>query len=143
MGTYSFESYLGYAVAVMAQTNVSSETFSAQSTFSPTIKDALKFSDVPEIRDTVKRIQNIKYGIASVPLFPKYQVQPIAQAKLQNEPLNKLYHSLLKVGYGPIYNMPYGEFWIGNTRSRETNYGAHLKHLSGTPHFGRSWLWRL
>ena len=30
--------------------------------------------------------------------------------------------------------MPYGEFWIGNTRSRETNYGAHLKHFSGTPH---------
>jgi len=127
---------LGYTVAVMAQQTggVKDISYSAQSTFSPTIKDASKFSDVPEIKDTVKRIQNIKYGITSIPLFPKYQVQPITQAKLQNEPLNKLYHSLLKVGYGPIYNMPYGEFWIGNTRSRETNYGAHLKHLSGTPH---------
>lgn len=127
---------LGYTVAVMAQTQtgINDLNYQAQSEFQPTIKDALKFSDVPEIRDTVKRIKDLKYGITSVPLFPKYQVQPIAQAKLQNEPLNKLYHSLLKVGYGPIYNMPYGEFWIGNTRSRETNYGAHLKHFSGTPH---------
>lgn len=127
---------MGYTVAVMAQTQngINDLNYQAQSEFQPTIKDALKFSDVPEIKDTVKRIKDLKYGITSVPLFPKYQVQPIVQAKLQNEPLNKLYHSLLKVGYGPIYNMPYGEFWIGNTRSRETNYGAHLKHFSGTPH---------
>ncbi|MDP3567338.1 hypothetical protein [Sediminibacterium sp.] len=126
---------LGYSVAIMAQSSgLNDLNYQAQSEFKPTIKDALKFSDVPEIVDTVKRIQNIKYGISSVPLFPKYQVQQISQAKLQNEPLGKLYHSLLKVGYGPIYNMPYGEFWIGNTRSRENNYGAHLKHFSSTAH---------
>ncbi len=126
---------LGYAMAVMAQTQtgLNDLNYQAQSEFQPTIKDAIKFSDVPEIKDTVKRIQNLKYGITSIPMFPKYQVQTITQAKLQNEPLPKLYHSLLKVGYGPIYNMPYGEFWIGNTRSRENNFGAHLKHLSGTP----------
>lgn len=125
---------LFYTAASMAQTTGTEQIYNVPSEFQPTIKDALKFSDVPEIKDTVKRIQNIKYGITSVPLFPKYQVQQIAQAKLQNEPLNKLYHSLLKVGYGPIYNMPYGEFWIGNTRSRDMNYGAHLKHLSSTAH---------
>jgi len=106
----------------------------AKSEFAPTIKDAVKFSDLPEIKDSVKRIENIKYGITSVPLFPKYEVQQISSAKLQNEPLTKLYHSLLKVGYGPIYNMPYGEFWIANTRSREMSYGAHLKHFSSTAH---------
>lgn len=125
---------LFYASATLAQTTGTEQIYNVPSEFQPTIKDALKFSDVPEIKDTVKRIQNIKYGITSVPLFPKYQVQPIAQAKLQNEPLNKLYHSLLKVGYGPIYNMPYGEFWIANTRSRDINYGAHLKHFSSTAH---------
>ena len=125
---------LFYAATTVAQTSSTEQIYNVPSEFQPTIKDALKFSDVPEIKDTVKRIQNVKYGITSVPLFPKYQVQPIAQAKLQNEPLNKLYHSLLKVGYGPIYNMPYGEFWIGNTRSRDMNYGAHLKHFSSTAH---------
>lgn len=125
---------LGYAMATLAQTGLNDLSFIADSKFQPTIKDAKKFSDLPEIKDSVKRIENIKYGITSSPIFPKYQTQPIDAAKLQNEPLNKLYHSLLKLGYGPFYNMPYGEFWIGNTRAKESSYGAHLKHFSSTTH---------
>lgn len=121
-----------YALTTMAQGSGTDLNYSVPSNFEPTIKDAVKFGDLPEIKDTVKRIGNVKYGITSNPLFPKYQVQPIQSAKLQNEPLPKLYHSLLKLGYGPIYNMPYGEFWIANTRSRESNYGAHLKHFSSS-----------
>lgn len=125
---------LGYAMASLAQTGLDEQIYKARSEFEPTIKDAIKFSDVPEIKDSVKRIQNIKYGINSSPIFPKYQVQSIEAAKLQNEPLPRLYHSLLKLGYGPFYNMPYGEFRIANTRSRENSYGAHLKHFSSTGH---------
>jgi hypothetical protein len=121
---------IGYAVVTMAQNGLNDLNYQAISEFQPTIKDAVKFSDVPEIKDSVKRIQKIQYGITSNPIVPKYQVQPIEAAKLQNEPLPKLYHSLLKLGYGPIYNMPYGEFSINNTRSRNGNYGAHLKHFS-------------
>lgn len=119
-----------YATATLAQGSGTDLNYSVPSNFEPTIKDAVKFSDLPEIRDTVKRIQNVKYGISSRPIFPKYEVQPIVAAKLQNEPLQKLYHALLKVGYGPLYNMPYGEFWVANTRSRESSFGAHLKHFS-------------
>jgi len=125
---------LGYVVVSFSQNGLNQIDFKVPSTFSPTIKDARKFSDLPEIKDSVKRMANIKYGITSNPLFPKYVVQTIAPAKMQNEPLPKLYHSLLKVGYGPVYNMPYGEFWVGNTRSRDKSFGAHIKHFSGTPH---------
>ncbi|HOZ86583.1 MAG TPA: TonB-dependent receptor [Bacteroidia bacterium] len=125
---------LGYVAATMAQPDLHDLNYQAISEFQPTIKDAIKFSDVPEIKDSVKRIQNIRYGITSNPVLPKYQVQAIDAAKLQNEPLPKLYHSLLKLGYGPIYNMPYGEFWISNTRSRSGSVGAHLKHFSSTAH---------
>ncbi|MBA3663810.1 MAG: hypothetical protein H0W61_06335 [Bacteroidetes bacterium] len=124
---------LGYVAVSLGQSGTDI-SFSAKSGFVPTIKDAIKFADLPEIKDTVKRIDNVKYGIASAPMFPKYEAQPITAAKMQNEPLPKLYHSLLKVGYGPLYNMPYGEFWIGNTRSRDVSYGAHLKHFSSTTH---------
>jgi hypothetical protein len=124
----------GYVAVSLAQNGLNDINYQAQSEFQPTIKDAFKFSDLPEIKDTVKRITDIKYGIASNPMFPKYEVQPITAAKMQNEPLPKLYHSLLKLGYSPFYNMPYGEFWISNTRSRDVAYGAHLKHFSGTPH---------
>lgn len=112
-----------------AQTNVNN-TFQTTSTFKPEIKESNKVNDQPEIKDTVKRISNIKYGIQSNPLFPKYQVQKIDAAKMQNEPLPKLYHAFLKGGYAPLYNSPYGEFYISNTRSRDMAYGAHLKHLS-------------
>jgi hypothetical protein len=123
-----------YALIAVGQNGLNDLNYQAQSEFQPTIKDAIKFSDLPEIKDSVKRIENIKYGIASSPLFPKYKAQTIDPAKLQNEPLPKLYHSLLKLGYGPFYNMPYGELWIGNTRSKDVNYGAHVKHFSSTTH---------
>lgn len=115
----------------LAQTNVNN-TFNALSTFKPEIKESNKVNDQPDIKDTVKRITNIKYGIASNPLFPKYEVQKIESAKMQNEPLSKLYHSLIKVGYGPLYNSPYGEFFVSNLRSRDMAYGAHLKHFSSS-----------
>jgi hypothetical protein len=125
---------LGYVAVTMAQDGLKDLNYQAQSEFQPTIKDAIKFSDLPEIKDSVKRIGNIRYGITSRPAYPKYEVQAIDAAKIQNEPLPKLYHSLLKLGYGPIYNMPYGEFWIANTRSRASSYGAHLRHFSSTAH---------
>lgn len=123
----------GYVGVALSQTGINDINYGVKSDFEPTIKDAFKFSDLPEIKDSVKKMENLKYGITSIPLFPKYEALPIAAAKMQNEPLSKLYHSLLKVGYGPIYNMPYGEFWIANTRNRELSYGAHVKHFSGTP----------
>ena len=125
---------VGYVAAVVSQTNMNDINFQAESEFQPTIKDAVKFSDIPEIRDTVKRINNSTYGIASNPLFPKYEVAPISPAKMQNEPLSKLYRSLLKIGYGPIYNMPYGEAWINSLRSRDMSYGGHYKHFSSMSH---------
>jgi hypothetical protein len=124
---------LAYVVS-LAQNGLNDLNFQAQSEFQPTIKDAIKFSDLPEIQDSVKRISNISYGITSRPVFSKYEVQPIEPARLQNEPLPKLYRSLLKLGYGPLYNMPYGEFHIANTRSRDNSFGARLKHFSSTGH---------
>lgn len=124
----------GYIVVAVAQTNLHDINYVATSSFVPTIKDAVKYGDIPEIKDTVKRIGNIQYGIQSNPLFPKYQVQTIDAAKMQNEPLPKLYSALLKGGYGPFYSMPYGEFWVGNKRSRDKSFGAHLKHFSSDTH---------
>lgn len=125
---------LVFVTMTYSQTPSTENTFTTSTTFNPTIKDAIKYADLPEIKDSVKRIQNIKYGIISEPLFPKYTVQPIMAAKIQSEPLPKLYHALIKAGYGPIYNMPYGEIYLANTRSRENNYGLHFKHLSNTVH---------
>lgn len=123
---------MGYVVAALAQ-NPANQTYTTSSTFEATIKNAEKISELPEIKDSVKKIENISYGIASKPMVSKYEVQPIDAAKMQNEPLSKLYRSLLKLGMGN-YTTPYGEFWINSIRTREVAYGLHLKHLSSSSH---------
>lgn len=124
---------LGYVAATLAQTGMKDIELKATSEFEPTIKDAVKLGDLPEISDTVKKIGNINYGIASTPLISKYEVIPIDAAKMKNEPLSKLYRSLLKLGMG-TYATPYGEFWLNSLRTRDVAYGAHLKHLSSSSH---------
>lgn len=123
----------GYVAATLAQTVGGNNTYTTTSTFEPTIKDAVKLGDLPEIKDTVKKIANINYAIVSTPLVSKYEVIPIDAAKMQNEPLSKLYRSLLKIGMG-TYTTPYGEFWINSIRTRDVAYGAHIKHISSSSH---------
>lgn len=125
---------VGYIGAALAQTGgIKDYTINNESEFQPTIKDAVKLGDLPEITDTVKKITNINYGIHSTPLVSKYEVIPIDAAKMKNEPLSKLYRSLLKAGFGN-YTTPYGEFWINSLRTREVAYGVHYKHLSSSSH---------
>jgi hypothetical protein len=91
----------------------------------------VKQSDLPEISDTVKKIDKITYTIQSTPMITDYKVEPIPQAKMVNEPLSKLYYSLIKLGFGN-YTMPYGEIFLNNLRSKEAVYGFRYKHLSST-----------
>src|SRR5688500_10250247 len=56
-------------VAQNDQNQLKELNYQAQSNFEPSIKDAIKFGDLPEIKDTVKRIKDVQYGITSVPLF--------------------------------------------------------------------------
>lgn len=123
----------GYIAGTMAQDGLTGLEIRNISTFEPTIKDAVKLSDLPEIKDSVKHISNISYGIQSKPLVSKYEVMPIDAAKMQNEPLSKLYRALLKIGMG-TYTTPYGEAWISSLRSRDMSYGFHYKHLSSSSH---------
>lgn len=122
---------LGYVAAVMSQTGIKDYEVNVNTVFEPTIKDAVKLSDLPEIKDTVIKVSNFNYGIQSKPLVSKYEVIPIDAAKMQNEPLTKLYRSLLKAGMG-TYTTPYGEFWINSLRTRDVVYGFHYKHLSSS-----------
>lgn len=122
---------LGYISAALAQTGGTNQTFTTTSIFEPTIKDAVMLGDLPEIKDTVKKITNINYGIQSSPLVSKYEVIPIDAAKMQNEPLSKLYRSLFKIGMG-TYTTPYGEVWLNSLRTRDIAYGLHYKHLSSS-----------
>ncbi|MFN6038720.1 MAG: hypothetical protein ACK452_09660, partial [Bacteroidota bacterium] len=81
--------------------------------------------------DSTKKIENINYSITSKPFKTYYSPNLISSAKMVNEPLNKLYHMMIKGGYGN-YNMPYGEIFLNNQRNKEYALGLQFKHLSSS-----------
>ena len=140
MRAYTFFLLLGwltlpqFSVAQQGTGSGTTIVMTATSNFVPTIKDAIKFSDRPEIRDSVKRLTNFQYPITSRPVFPPYEVSPITAAKLKNEPQAKLYRSILKLGYSPFYSMPLGDFRVSSLRSRNSLWAASARHLSSNTH---------
>jgi hypothetical protein len=97
----------------------------------PTIAESFKINDNPYVVDSTKKIPTLDYKITSTRVSTPFMVDTISAAKMEGEPLGKLYRSLAKVGFGN-YTTPYGEFWFNNLRSKEYNYGAHLKHISSS-----------
>lgn len=97
--------------------------------FAPTIADAYKINEMPEVRDSVPPVPKLNYGINSKKVNTPFTVAPLKSAKMVGEPLSKLYSTLVKLG-GGNYNTPYAEVFYNNMRSKEISYGAHLKHFS-------------
>jgi hypothetical protein len=114
---------------MFAQTGVEEINVVVQSGFEAKIKDAVRQSDLPVISDTVKKLKNKEITILPKVIHTTYTATPIAQAKLMNEPLSKLYYSYLKMGVGN-YNSPFAEFYINNLRSKDYVYGLYFKHFS-------------
>jgi hypothetical protein len=103
-------------------------------TYRPTITDANKISDNPEVKDSTKKITVGPYSIDSRKLNTPFDVDPIVPAQISGEPLVRLYNGLVKVGFGN-YTTPYGEVWYNHLRSKEIAYGIRLKHLSSSPKY--------
>ncbi len=102
-----------------------------KSQYQPTVAEANKINENPEIIDSTKKIPVSIYGIQSKKMGTTFSVQPIVPAKMLGEPLNKLYNSLIKVGMG-TYTSPYAELWVNTLRSKEYSGGLHIKHLSSS-----------
>jgi len=97
--------------------------------FQPIVADAIKLSDRPIFSDSTKRIEKLNYSIRSKKVNSIFEVEPIKPAKMQGEPLTKLYRSMVKVGAGNYFT-PYGEYFYNSLRSKDQIYGMHLKHIS-------------
>ena len=118
-----------------AQNALGEEIYEQKSNFTPVIKDAaVKQTDQPEIVDTVKKITNVTYSTPGIPYKTSYQTSSIEPAKMVNEPLSKLYQSMLKVGFGN-YTMPYADVFFNSLRSKELNWGVRYNHLSSDAKF--------
>lgn len=109
---------------------VGSEEVKVVAPYQPTISDAYKINENPQILETGQiDIPDLDYTIRPRLLETKFELEPIRPARMIGEPLSKLYKSYAKIGYGN-YKTPFAEFFYHNLRSKRHSYGVHLKHLS-------------
>ena len=126
--------YLGFSFTGFSQ-GIGDFDVENISDFTPIIKDAaVKQNDQPEISDTVAKIKDIKFTSPAIPFKTSYQTSQIEPAKMVNEPLSKLYQSLIKVGMGN-YTMPYADIFLNSLRSKELVWGIRYNHLSSYAKF--------
>ena len=126
---------IGVASKGVSQNQLGELTFTNESNFTPTIKDAaVKQTDQPEIIDTVKKLTNVTYSAPGIPFKTTYQTSQIEPAKMVNEPLSKLYQSLLKVGMGN-YTMPFVDLFLNSLRNKDMTWGVRYNHLSSYAKF--------
>ncbi len=126
---------ISFAFKGISQNALGEEIYEQKSNFTPVIKDAaVKQTDQPEIIDTVKKITNINYSSPSVLYKTSYQTAQIEPAKMVNEPLSKLYQSILKVGMGN-YTTPYVDLFLNSLRNKDMYWGVRYNHLSSYAKF--------
>ena len=116
---------------VVAQRTLDSMIVVSTGDFKPSVIDAVKISDNPTFSDSTQKISVAPFGIDSHKANANYQVDTIKAAKMEGEPLTKLYNALIKLGLG-TYSTPYAELWFNNLRSKEYVWGTRYKHLSSS-----------
>ncbi len=100
--------------------------------YKPVLAESFKISDSPEADSTSANPPALNYNIAPKKIETNYEAGVIKAVKLKDEPISKLYRSLVKLGIGN-YSTYYGELFANSLRSKTGSLGFHLKHLSGTP----------
>jgi len=116
-----------------AQNSNLNQEVSVVKPYEPTVGDAFKINQMPNIVDTNKMLNKFEYK-----LFPKqypviFNVTPIKPAKMIAEPIPMLYKTNIKFGYG-IYNTILGQVTVNTTRSKDYSAGLYLNHYSSRGH---------
>lgn len=106
-----------------------SQEVSVTDVYNPSLNEAFRRYEMPEIRDTVLFRPEIKYDLRPRQIETSFDVEPISMARLKDSKLVKLQKGYLKGGIGTNLT-PYGEFYYNNLRSRTESYGVHARHLS-------------
>jgi len=109
--------------------NLNTQQVNIVTDFKPIISDAFKLNDNPTVRDTVTVKPMMTYNILKKQHKTTIVLDTIKAAKMKSEAFEKITYNYLKAGLGN-YTTPYAEFFFGNLRSKQWQFGAHAKHLS-------------
>ena len=98
------------------------------------ISEFTKINVLPQTIDSVLVPRPISYSIFSRKVPTVFPIDNIRPARVVGEPLSVLSPLHARAGIGN-YNTWYGELFYGSGRSRNWEYGTHLKHRSSHGRF--------
>lgn len=98
------------------------------------IGEFTKINISPQTIDSVLVPRPISYSIFSRKVPTVFPLDNIRPARVAGEPLSRLTPLYVRGGFGN-YNTWYGELFYGSGRSRNWEYGTHLKHRSSRGQF--------
>lgn len=99
--------------------------------YQPSILDAQKINDIPQIKPEQTEAPTFDYSIFSKPVFSTFDPTPVAAAKMVGDPKSPMGMGLLKLGFGN-YLTPYGELFFNAQPTKKSNFGMHFRHLSSS-----------
>ena len=94
--------------------------------YEPSVSDAQKITTLPNLKDSFSIKPSFDYTIRSRRIDTRFDVSPIAPAKLQPLPQPKLHHGYVKLGVGTLPNV-LGEVAFNTVRNKDYAAGALLK----------------
>jgi len=94
--------------------------------YEPSVTDAQKITTLPNLKDSFSVKPAFEYSIRSRRIDTRFDVSPIAPAKLHPLPQTKLHHGYIKVGAGTLPNV-LGEVAFNTVRNKDYAAGALLK----------------
>ncbi len=101
--------------------------------YDPVLSESSKISSETPAKDTSTATPpKLDYSIQTKPFDTQYEAATIKSVKVLDNKLDKLYHGFLKAGLGNDGTY-LGELFLNSTRSKNSETGIHLLHLSGDP----------
>lgn len=104
----------------------------ATGTFVGTIKEKpQRIKHIAEQLDSVAPAPKFNHGVSPKLYHTQFEVEPIAAAKVEGEPVKKLTRGYVKAGLGN-YGMFLGDVFYGSVRSKKGSYSARYNHFSSS-----------
>ena len=95
--------------------------------YEPSISDANRINNLPQLEDTLTVKPTFKYSIVSKPIHPIFEVTPINAAKMKGEPLTRLYRGIFTGALGN-YMSTLANLQLTSIRSKKVFISSEFNH---------------
>jgi len=110
--------------------NIGSEVVNVVKAYTPTISDAYKVKETPNIDSQINmQKDSVSFGIFSVPVASTFTPAKGKAANVIKKKREKLYDNYASLGLGNYMSALF-DFWYNNKIDRNTSFGANVHHHS-------------